>query len=114
MRGAPGEVGSRQSSPYRGSAPIHRRHAANRDTRLPTMFDTPQIPLTPWHWTAKRPEGLDAGPDRRILFSASEAVVGDVSNVGVGGRPSGCGHPFAATRRHGALCVRFAGPINFA
>src|SRR4051812_13875068 len=52
MRGAPGEVGSRQSSPYRGSAPIHRRHAATRDTRLPAMFDTPQIALTPWHCSA--------------------------------------------------------------
>src|SRR4051794_24536228 len=67
MRGAPGEVGSRQSSPYRGSAPIHRRHAANRDTRLPTMFDTPQIALTPWHWSGDPARGLDrvVGPRLR-------------------------------------------------
>jgi hypothetical protein len=51
MRGAPGEVGSRQSSLYRGSAAFPSTHAVH-DTPTRVFLDVTPDPLTPRHWLA--------------------------------------------------------------
>src|SRR3954466_3477370 len=102
MRGAPGEVGPRQPSLYRGSAAFPRRHAATT-TRPHDVLDAPIRPLTPRHWTAEgapaltgvQPEGIATGGGPRISIPADWAgpISRPTSNSHVAGASSCKGTP---------------------
>src|SRR6266496_2631573 len=104
MRGAPGEVGSRQSSLYRGSAAFHRRHAETATRARPPVFDAPPTALTSRHCSAVglRPS-LDPGPYLGALTSRVGGWKTGRPTLLTGPAPSGmtCGFTLTIDRSRG-------------
>jgi hypothetical protein len=94
---APAAQRGRTTLPRDERRPHCRRPGEARHAERPDILDLITEPLTPRHWTAKRPQVLDADAARRILLEGGEGVFG-AGSVGSGWGVVGCSAPAPVPR----------------